>query len=232
MENTEIFRRKFLELENLVIQEEDNDTKLSLKLKELKNKHKEPYYSKYDFIDFCRECRNRISHNSYENDFIMYGEKMIEKLEEIIEEIKHPYKVFDKSTKNVKYANLNDNVRDVMLEMMNKSYTHIPIYDNNKLIGIFSENTLFNYLYKNKIIEVDENTTFNDIIDFISIDNAKEVIKFVARNKLYDDVCMEFIKEFKKGSKLSCVLVTENGKSSEKVIGILTSWDIIGREFK
>lgn len=154
---------------------------------------------------------------------------MLEKFDEIIEEIKHPYKVYDKATKNVYSAYLNDKVRDVMLEMMNKSYTHIPIYDNNKMIGIFSENTLFDYLYKNKIIEVDDNTTFNDVIDFISIDNSKEVIKFVAKNELYDDVCMEFIKEFKKGSKLSCVLVTQNGKSSEKVIGILTSWDIIGR---
>lgn len=229
MENTEIFRRKFLEFENLVIHEEDNDEKLSKKLAEFRSKHREPYYSQRDFIDFCRECRNRLSHNGYENDFIFYGDKMLEKFDEIIEEIKHPYKVYDKATKNVYSAYLNDKVRDVMLEMMNKSYTHIPIYDNNKMIGIFSENTLFDYLYKNKIIEVDDNTTFNDVIDFISIDNSKEVIKFVAKNELYDDVCMEFIKEFKKGSKLSCVLVTQNGKSSEKVIGILTSWDIIGR---
>ena len=37
------------------------------------------------------------------------------------------------------------------------------------------------------------------------------------------------INEFKKGSKLSCVLVTQNGKKDEKIIGILTAWDILGR---
>ena len=57
----------------------------------------------------------------------------------------------------------------------------------------------------------------------------KEIIKIVDRNKLYDDVCLEFVNEFKKGSKLSCVLVTQTGKPQEKVIGILTSWDILGR---
>lgn len=227
--NTEIFRRRFLELEKLTIYEEDNDEKLVKKIKELKNKHREPYYSQYDFIDFCRECRNRISHDGYENDFIFYGDEMIKKLDEVIEEIKHPYKVYDKSTKNVYSANLNDNVREKMKKMMENNYTHIPIYDNNKLVGIFSEGVLFNYLYENEIVEIDENTLFKDIKDFISFNNSKEIIKFASRNRLYDDICLEFINEFKKGSKLSCVLVTENGKEEEKVIGILTAWDILGR---
>lgn len=229
MENTEIFRRKFLEFEKLIINEENKDEKLAEKIKELKNKHREPYYSQYDFIDFCRTCRNRIAHDGYENDFIFYGEDMIKKLDEIIEEIRHPYKVFDKATKPVTSANLNDNVRKIMQEMMKKNYTHIPIYDNNKLVGIFSEGVLFNYLYENKIVEIDENTSFSEIKDFISLNNSKEIIKFAKRNRLYDDVCLEFINEFKKGSKLSCVLVTQNGKEDEKVIGILTAWDILGK---
>ena len=229
MENTEIFRRKFLEFEKLTTNEENKDEKLIEKIKELKNKHREPYYSQYDFIDFCRVCRNRIAHNSYENEFIFYGEDMIKRLDGIIEEIKHPFKVYDKSTKNVYSANLNDNVREKMKMMMENNYTHIPIYDNNKLVGIFSEGVLFIYLYENEIVEIDENTLFKDIKDFISFNNSKEIIKFASRNRLYDDICLEFINEFKKGSKLSCVLVTENGKAEEKVIGILTAWDILGR---
>ena len=46
---------------------------------------------------------------------------------------------------------------------------------------------------------------------------------------LYDDVCSYFIDEFKKGSKLSCVLITQNGKETEKIIGIITAWDVLGR---
>ena len=229
MKNTEIFRRKFLEFEELLTNEENKKDMLAKRIRDLKNEHKEPYYSQYDFINFCRECRNRISHDGYENDFIFYGEDMIKKLDKIIEEIKHPYKVYDKATKNIYYANLNDNVRKVMKEMIEKNYTHIPIYNNNKLVGIFSEGVLFNCLYKNKIIEIDENTLFNEIEDFINLNNSKEIIKFVDRNRLYDEVCLSFINEFKKGSKLSCVLVTQNGKKDEKIIGILTAWDILGR---
>ena len=59
--------------------------------------------------------------------------------------------------------------------------------------------------------------------------NSKEIVKFVKRGKLYDDVVNDFVKEFKAGKKLSCVMVTHSGSKTEKVIGILTSWDIIGR---
>ena len=53
VENIYIFRKKFLQFENLVIAEEYNDIKLLLKIKELKDKHGESYYLKYDFTNYC-----------------------------------------------------------------------------------------------------------------------------------------------------------------------------------
>ena len=68
-----------------------------------------------------------------------------------------------------------------------------------------------------------------DIIKYIDISNLKEFVSFVSRNELYDDVVTKYIQEFKYKNKLSCIMITENGTSDEKVIGILTAWDIIGR---
>ena len=53
VENIYIFRRKFLQFENLVIDEEYNDIKLLSKIKELKDKNRELYYLKYDFTNYC-----------------------------------------------------------------------------------------------------------------------------------------------------------------------------------
>lgn len=53
VENIYIFRRKFLQFENLVIAEEYNDIKLLSKIKELKDKNRELYYLKYDFTNYC-----------------------------------------------------------------------------------------------------------------------------------------------------------------------------------
>ena len=137
----------------------------------------------------------------------------------------------NKATLNIYSKTLNDNVMNTMKDMNEKSYTHIPIYDetNKHLVGIFSENSLFQYILEDKIIEVDENTKFNDIKKCIDIKFSKEIVKFVAKDNLYDDVVNEFISEFKNKNKLSCVMITQNGKETEKVIGIITAWDIIGR---
>ena len=138
----------------------------------------------------------------------------------------------NKATKGVYYATLDMNVIEVMNIMNEKCYTHIPVYDNSKdknLVGIFSENTIFQYLLNEKIIGLEDNTIFKDIEKCININNSKEFVKFVSRDKLYDDVVNDFITEFKKGNKLSCVMVTQNGKPTESIIGILTTWDIVGR---
>lgn len=231
MNNIEKFRKLFLEFEVATRKKVGND-RLNLDecIKELKSKRINPYIRDDNFIDFCRRLRNINFHNINDNYYLITDET-IAKLEKIVEEVKHPYKVSDKATLNIYSKTLNDFVWNAMKDMNEKSYTHIPIYDetNKHLVGIFSENSLFQYILEDKIIEVDENTTFNDIKYCIDIKLSKEIVKFVARDKLYDDVVNEFISEFKDKNKLSCVMVTQNGKETEKIIGIITAWDIIGR---
>ena len=231
MNNIEKFRKLFLEFVVATRKKVGND-RLNLDecIKELKSKRINPYIRDDNFIDFCRRLRNINSHNINDNYYLITDDT-ITKLEKIVEEVKHPYKVSDKATLNIYSKTLNDFVWNSMKDMNEKSYTHIPIYDetNKHLVGIFSENSLFQYILEDKIIEVDKNTTFNDIKKCIDIKLSKEIVKFVAKDNLYDDVVNEFINEFKNKNKLSCVMITQNGKETEKVIGIITSWDIIGR---
>ena len=231
MNNIEKFRKLFLEFEVATKKKVGND-RLNLDecIKELKSKRINPYIRDDSFIDFCRRLRNINSHNINDNYYLITDET-ITKLEKIVEEVKHPYKVSNKATLNIYSKTLNDNVMNTMKDMNEKNYTHIPIYDetNKHLVGICSENSLFQYSLEDKIIEVDENTTFNDIKKCIDIKLSKEIVKFVAKDNLYDDVVNEFISEFKNKNKLSCVMITQNGKETEKVIGIITAWDIIGR---
>ena len=201
-------------------------------IEELKSKRINPYFSEYGFIDVCKRIRDFDSHNPKSDNYYSIADETIKKLESITEEVKHPFTVASKATKNIYSKNINDKVLESMKDMNEKNYTHIPIYsseDNKKLVGIFSENSVFQYIMEDKIIEIDDNTTFKDIIKCIDIKKSKEVIKFVSKNELYDDVVNDFIKEFHEGQKLSCVMITDHGLPTEKVIGILTAWDVIGR---
>lgn len=56
---------------------------------------------------------------------------------------------------------MNDPVRPVMEEMASKSFTHIPIVEDGRVIGAFSENTLLSYLLEKELAAVDNGDTFN-----------------------------------------------------------------------
>lgn len=197
---------------------------------DLSEKNYSPYRDNYDFIDFCIKIRN-IKFHSNDDIYFYLTDEAINKFESIVEMVKHPFTLESKCIKNVYYATLNSKVKDIMNEMNDKSYTHIPIYSDDSrscLVGIFSEYSLYDFLMKNDFICIEDNTTFNQIKECIAPNNSKERVMFKARNSLYDDVVNEFIKEYKKKSRLECIMVTHSGSEKECVIGILTIWDIIG----
>lgn len=196
---------------------------------ELKECKTNPYIRDYAFIEICRRLRNVYTHNE-QNDYYLITDETINKFESIVEEIKNHPTVYSKATKPVYSKKINDEVLDTMNDMVKNSYTHVPIYseDGNTLIGIFSENSIFNYILDDKIIEIDENTVFKDIQKIIDINKSKGIVDFVARDKSFDEVINEFAQEYKNGNKLECLMVTQSGKSNEKVIGIVTTWDLIG----
>lgn len=235
MNNNEEFAKLFKEFDQetqkKVPKKEDKPfNSLDYCIQYLTKKGYNPYVREKNFIEICKNLRNVDFHNVNDNYYVITDD-LLKRFREIVDEVKHPFKVDKKATINIFSATLDDNVETVMKEMNEKSYTHIPIYDKEEkhLVGIFSENTIFQYLLKEGIIQIDNKTKFSDIENCISLDNTKEIVKFVAKDKLYDDVVNDFIKEFKEGNKLSCVMVTHSGKPTEKVIGILTSWDIIGK---
>ena len=232
MNNIDRFGELFIQFEVETKKKLNNDNlTLDECIKELKRKRYNPYIREDSFIDFCRKLRNINYHNINDNYYLI-TDSTIKKLEDILEEVRHPFKVSNKATINIYSKQITDKVLPTMKDMNEKSYTHIPIYseDNKSLVGIFSENSLFQYLMNDGIIQVGENTTFQDIKECIELKNSKEIVIFVSKDELYDDVVNEFIKEFKNNNKLSCVMVTNSGIQTEKVIGIITAWDIIGRE--
>ncbi len=230
MNNIEEFREIYIEFEDITRNKFNKKLTMDQCLKELKKQRRNPYLREESFIDFCKALRNINFHEKNDNYYFITDDT-INRLKRILDEVKHPFLVYDKATKNIYSNTLNDNVLSAMKEMNKESYTHIPIYDNDNrtLVGVFSENSLFQYVMEDNIINVDETTTFNDIKKCIDLNLSKEVVKFVSRRQIYDDVVNDFIEEFKNKNKLSCVMVTENGKSNEKVLGIITAWDIIGR---
>lgn len=186
-------------------------------------------------IDTIRRVRNLNTHQR--NDKYEYvvcpNPDMNIKFRKIIDEINNPPTIYNSNMcikRNYMYCkNLNDDINSTIKDMIEKVYTHIPIIENNILKGVFSESTLLDIINKDKGIIIDKSTQFKEIEEFLKIENhTSEEFIFISKNKNIYDIEEMFKNYFSKKKKIGCIYITENGKSTERILGMTTAWDILG----
>ncbi len=103
-----------------------------------------------DDIDYCRVVRNFLVHNpKVMGEYaITPSDKLVEFMQHCVDMIKSPLKAMDYSIKinNMYTAGLSSKVLDIIRHMRINGFTHVPVMENSRLIGVFSANVLFGYL--------------------------------------------------------------------------------------
>lgn len=210
------------------------NTTLDFQIKELSKKNS--VVRKYqDELMIIKQVRNINTHQR--NDKYGYvvcpNPDMNIKLKTIIDEIKNPPTIYNSNIcvkrQNMYCRNIDDTIEETIKVMIEKVYTHIPIFENDVLVGVFSENTLLDIVNKETGILIGKDTTFRAFQDYLKIENhSSEEFKFISRNKNIYDIEDIFKDYFTRNKRLGCVYITENGKENEKILGMLTAWDIFG----
>lgn len=230
MDKSEVYLEKFKQLEDVVrstynIKESDSITYY------LTGQTK--YKSFADEIRYCQKVRNLLAHEVKVNGSFAVdaSDEMIRFIENLTNSILNQPRCFDIQIKlkDVCRCSLSDSVKEAIAIMREKMFTHIPILDENeKVIGVFDENSVFTYIANEEIVSIDDSLTFKDIQDYISIEN-REMESFVfVKPTTYVEELEEMIEDaFDKGLRVGLAFVTLNGTSSDKLQGIITPWDII-----
>lgn len=228
MGNTEYFLELYKELEVLCQTEyggKDDGSAITALFKQ------NEFHGVIDKIKYCREVRALLQHNpKLDKEYLVEpSTAMIKTLNNLIDRIKSAPKAMDYAIKKIESASMEDFVIPLMDKMVACNYTQIPILNNEKVVGAFSENTIFMYMYENKIMELNPATTFGQLDKYLPLEQHKtETFRFIKRNALLSDVEALFLQDFQKSQKLSMIFITQNGKKEEKLLGILTPWDIVG----
>lgn len=190
-----------------------------------------------DEIDIIRKVRNINSHNGGETYkyVVCPSPEINDRLEKIINDIKNPPMIYDSpiciKRKDMCCKTINDSIYETIKIMSKKRYTHIPILENEKIIGVFSENTLLDVVKCDTGIVLDEDTKFTSIEQFLKIEkHSMEEFIFVSRRKNIYDIEEIFKNYFSENKRIGCIYVTENGKDTENILGMLTAWDVLGNE--
>ena len=71
----------------------------------------------------------------------------------------------------------------------------------------------------------------NDFGDLLKLSNhSNEYYEFAPKDALYTEILERFDSNYgKRQKRLVLVFITENGKSTEKLQGLITPWDILGK---
>ena len=185
---------------------------------------------KEDLLSFAK-LRNAIVHNAYDSKPIAEPHiEIVKQYKDIRNKILSPLSTWDKCIKNIYTCQLTDNLNKVMSDMKENTYTHVPVIDENgSMIGILSENSLFNCILKEEIFAIEKTSTIELLKEYININDSDEQFSFLKKTDKLTEVFKIFENAIKKRIRIGAVFITENGTMNNKIIGMFTSEDIAGQ---
>lgn len=181
----------------------------------------------YDDLKQYAKLRNALVH-----DKIKLGTYIAEPHIDVVEHIEKIAAIFNKpnyalsiATKNVIYFNSGDSILSILPTIKKYGYAQYPVFDNKECVGIVKNGDIISWM-SDHIINTIVDLTDVKVSDVMA--NAKNhPIEFVPKS--IDIFTIEDIFEdsHKDGVDLELVIITENGKRSEKPLGMVTAWDLI-----
>jgi len=237
MRNSDRFIKIYNQLDNFMRTSLEGDVKSShvyLIDTLAKKSHLFKHY-KNDLKEFA-ELRNAIVHNThfcgntYGDIIAEPHDVVVEMYEDLYDKVSLPkvakdlYRRID--DKSVMTATLDFKIIDIIKNMYNKTYTCVPIIENKKLVGVFSENVLLSLIAQKGIYDFN-NITVNDIIQLTDIDSHYG--EYFAFCKVKDNIfdLKELFQDKTNKKRLEMVFVTGNGQRNEDIIGVISAWDLV-----
>ncbi len=225
---TEEFLDKYKQMENTVRNEYNlgnNDSVVNylISKKEFKEIENE--------LDLCRDTRNLLSHNPKINgEYLVYpSEEMIKLLDEVIQKVTKPLKASNIMVKKSElcFRGMQNNVNEAMAAMKEHSYKYIPILEDGVLVGMFSAKTVLDIMTSEGVDVFKDEVTFESISKYIAIENvSSKTFAFVGNSTPLCEVKDIFKEDVENKERINIIFVTQHGKSDEKLLGIITAWEI------
>lgn len=128
------------------------------------------------------------------------------------------------ATTDTKLITMADTMRD-------KRYSHVPVLDERKrVIGVFNESAIFDYLVKQTIVELTESMVVADIMDHCRLDAGHtESFRFVRPVTTEDEMLDALVNVEGDFTRVGALFVTASGTSTESLHRMITLWDVVSR---
>jgi CBS domain-containing protein len=169
--------------------------------------------------------RNVLAHSDRDKYIAKINSVAFNILDEIIDNIDNPPSARDVFCCEVYCASIDNSIDDVLLKMKNRLFTHIPVYDGKRFLGILSETTLLYWLVDNQ----NNIQLLKKKVDSINpryFNLSENQYKFVSPNTSIFEIFNMFENSISKNERLGSVLISKSGTRNGQLLGIVTAWDM------
>ncbi len=183
-------------------------------------------------LDLCRQVRNLLSHSANVDGIppVTPAEPLIQCLKDTIAYLRKPILASSRGTgiQRLLKAVAADRIVWLSKKMEEKGYSHVPVLEKGKVVGVFSVSTFFSLAKDEKLSGITDQTTIGEILPYISVSNhTTERFLFAKKDDTVVTIRAMFSKRNAGEKRVAGVFVTDDGTENTKLVSYITPWDVM-----
>lgn len=187
---------------------------------------------KVQLIEY-NQLRNALVHQSTEEAIAEPHAEVVAEMKKIHQLLTDPPLARDIAASPVFTATTKNSVLEVVKAMNQHFYTSIPVYHDQRFVGVFSDHSITQWLAQTQSPIKPEETVLSQLQDYFNqADDKFNSYQFLPESIDVFTVKRAFTSFTKEKKRLGAIFLTENGQKQEKILGIVTAWDLpkIGKQ--
>lgn len=174
------------------------------------------------------DLRNAIVHNRTSMEFAIAEphEDVVLKMEEIETALKTPITVGSMFRTNVTMFQQTDSLSYALRVIKDKKYNQFPVYDGTQFKGLITPVGITMWM-ASKVESKDVSRSRTTLGEILAHENDRENHQFIAKQESVYEALEIFKTAVTRGRRLEALLITEDGKPNNKLIGIVTPMSLM-----
>lgn len=185
------------------------------------------YHRFQRYLEEFGDLRNAIVHERIDGEVIAEPHlKEVESIEHIAELLTQPERVSPNYLTKVEYCLDTDLLESVLKKLLPKHYSKLPVYDHKMHFkGLITTDLIYEYLVKNieNIQGEIPNITMKEILEQ---DEKNRMVEFIPSHSTLLSVVSQFERSLALGKRLNALIITQDGASNQKPLGIISISDL------
>ncbi|SDC31867.1 CBS domain-containing protein [Pelagirhabdus alkalitolerans] len=180
-----------------------------------------------DLLEYS-ELRNAIVHERTEMNYVIAEphEKVVQSIEGIANELTAPKLVIPAFSKTLKTVQLDLTVKDILAIIRETEFTQFPVYRSKQFIGLLTDKQILHWLAQN--INGDcEGLLATSLHDVMKSLEERANYRFISKSTTVYEAEDCFMKSIRKHERLDALLITDEGKSNQRLLGLISPNDLI-----